>query len=84
MKLKTAANINLCCIALFEAIMLPFNLLKRVIDLLIIDPFTWLAMTTGNKLLLCSDEVKENKIKNKDALNYGAYQVYQLYKKEQL
>lgn len=83
MKLKTAANINLYCIALFEVIMFPFSLLKRVIDFLIIDPFTWLAMIIGNKLLLSSDEVKEGKIKNKDALRYGAYQVYQLYKKEQ-
>ena len=83
MKLKTAANINLYCIVLFEAIMFPFSLLKRVIDFLIIDPFTWLAMIIGNKLLLSSDEVKEGKIKNKDTLRYGAYQVYQLYKKEQ-
>jgi hypothetical protein len=75
MKLKTLSKIESVITAIIVIIAIPFALISRV-TIWVQDILGRFGLFIGNKLLLVSDEVKEGKIKNMEALFSTARAVY--------
>ena len=75
MKLKTLSKIESVIVTIIVIISIPFSLISKV-TIWVQDILGRFGLFIGNKLLLVSDEVKEGKIKNMEALFSTARAVY--------
>lgn len=75
MKLKTLSKIESVITTIIVIIAIPFALISKVI-IWVQDILGRFGFFIGNKLLLVSDEVKEGKIKNMEALFSTARAIY--------
>lgn len=74
MKLKRLSRIETTICLILMVIALPFDIVCRIFDM-IKYPFSWVleelalfSKWVGNKLLRCSDEVKDGTIKNQHCI----------------
>jgi hypothetical protein len=85
MKLKHLSKIETTIRMIIIIIAIPFAIVCRIFDM-IKYPFSWVVKEfaifsewVGNKLLRCSDEVKDGTIKNQDCIRkYTASFVWEL------
>ena len=89
MKLKHLSRIEKTIRIILVVVALPFSIVCHILGL-IARPFSWVveeisifAKWMGNKLLRCSDEVKDGTIKNQYCIRaYTASFVWELLKQE--
>ena len=89
MKLKHLSRIETTIRFILTVIALPFGIVCRIFDM-IKRPFSWVleelalfSYWVGNKLLRCSDEVKDGTIKNQHCIRaYTASFAWELLKRE--
>lgn len=91
MKLKHLSRIETTIRLILVVIVLPFSIVCHILDM-ISRPFRWVieeiaifSKLVGNKLLQCSDEVKDGTIKNQSYIReYTASFVWELLKQKNL